>query len=189
MKHYTPLCDAIVTLLDPLIEIAIHNIEQNKIIYINGKLSKRSIGDPSLLDRSSLSNLNKEVYAKMNFDGRLIKSISIKLDEEHILCINCDISIFTKMQELSSALMQTNKQPESLFKNDWQEKLNISIHSYLQTHNLSFEHLSQSQTKELIKHLFELGAFNEKNAADYIAKSTKLGRATIFKYLKEWRNK
>ena len=31
-------------------------------------------------------------------------------------------------------------------------------------------------------------AFKEKNAADYVAKVLGLGRATVFKYLKEWRN-
>jgi predicted transcriptional regulator YheO len=91
------------------------------------------------------------------------------------------------MQELSSTLLQMGNQPQSLFTNDWQEKLHVSIHSYLQNHNLSFDHLSQSDKKTLAKHLFDLGAFNEKNAADYVAKVLGLGRATVFKYLKEWR--
>lgn len=92
------------------------------------------------------------------------------------------------MQELSSALLQIGSQPQSLFTNDWQEKLHVSIHAYLQNHNLSFDHLSQSDKKTLAKHLFDLGVFHEKNAADYVAKVLGLGRATVFKYLKEWRN-
>lgn len=79
-------------------------------------------------------------------------------------------------------------QPQFLFANDWQEKLHVSIHSYVQNHNLSFDQLSQSHKKALTKHLFEMGAFHEKNAADYVAKVLQLGRATVFKYLKEWRN-
>lgn len=52
--------------------------------------------------------------------------------------------------------------------------------------NLGFSgrHLSQSDKKALAKHLFDLGAF----AADYVAKGLELGRATVFKYLKKWRN-
>lgn len=188
LSNYIPICDAIVRLMDPLLEVVIHNISASSISYINGKLSDRKIGDASLLDAEGLGNIDQIIYPKINFDGRVVRSISVILEEDYLLCINCDVSIFNKMQELSSALLKMNNQPDSLFKNDWQEKLNVSIHSYLQDNNLSFDHLSQSEKKVLAKHLFDLGAFHEKKAADYIAKILGLGRATIFKYLKEWRN-
>lgn len=189
LSNYIPICDAIVLLMDPLVEVVIHDINQNSITYINGNLSKRKVGDASLLDAGELKHIDKIVYPKVNFDGRLIKSISVLLEERWMLCINCDVSIFNKMQDLSNALLQMAGQPQSLFTNDWQEKLHISIHGFLQNHNLSFDHLSQNDKKTLTKHLFDLGAFHEKNAADYIAKVLQLGRATVFKYLKEWRNK
>ncbi len=188
LSHYIPICNAIVQLMDPLVEIVIHDIAEGSITYIHGKLSKRKIADASLIDPEGLNNLDQIVYPKVNFDGRLVKSISVILEDKYLLCINCDISIFNKMQELSNALLQMGNQPQSLFTNDWQEKLHVSIHSYLQNHNLSFDHLSQNDKKTLTKHLFALGAFQEKNAADYVAKVLGLGRATVFKYLKEWRN-
>lgn len=189
LSHYIPICDAIVRLMDPLVEIVIHDISEDIITYINGKLSNRKRGDVSLLDPEGLGSIDKIVYPKVNFDGRLIKSISVILEEKYLLCINCDISIFNKMQELSSALLQMGSQPQSLFNNDWQEKLHVSIHSYLQNHHLSFNQLSQNEKKALAKHLFDLGAFHEKNAANYVAKCLGLGRATIFNYLKEWRKR
>lgn len=188
LSNYILICDTIVRLMDPLVEIVIHNIAQDSITYINGRLSNRKIGDASLLDTEGLGNVDQIIYSKLNFDGRLIKSVSVILEDKYLLCINCDISIFNKMQELSSTMLQMAGQPQSLFTNDWQEKLHVSIHSYLQNHNLSFDHLSQSDKKTLAKHLFDLGAFHEKNAADYVAKVLGLGRATVFKYLKEWRN-
>lgn len=188
LSNYIPICDAIVRLMDPLIEVVVHDINQNRIVYIHGKLSKRKVGDASLLDADELKHIDQIVYPKVNFDGRLIKSVSLILEGKYLLCINCDISIFNKMQELSSVFLQMCNQPQSLFTNDWQEKLHVSIHAYLQNHNLSFDHLSQSDKKALAKHLFDLGAFHEKNAADYVAKVLGLGRATVFKYLKEWRN-
>ena len=187
-SNYIPICDAIVRLMDPLVEIVIHDIAQNSIAYISGKLSNRAVGEASLLDTERLGNIDQIVYPKLNFDGRLVKSVSVILEGKYLLCINCDVSIFNKMQELSRALLQMSNQPESLFVNDWQEKLHVSIHAYLQNHNLSFEQLSQNDKKALTKHLFKLGAFNEKNAADYVAKVLQLGRATVFKYLKEWKN-
>ena len=191
LSDYISVCDAIALLMEPLIEVVIHDINENIIIYINGKLSGRKVGSLSLLDREGLTSLNKIIYPKINFDGRLVKSISIMLENKWLLCINCDVTIFNKMQNLSQAFLKNNinVQPKSLFINDWQEKLNVSIHNYLQNHNLSFDQIMQKDKKALTKYLFDLGAFQERNAADYVAKVLSLGRATIFKYLKEWRNK
>jgi D-arginine utilization repressor len=110
------------------------------------------------------------------------------LGDKYLLCINCDVSIFNKMRELSGVLLQMGNQPQSLFVNDWQEKVHTSINAYLNNHNLLFDRLTQNHKKALVKHLFDLGAFNEKNAVDYVAKVLSLGRATVFKYLREWRN-
>ena len=189
LSDYTQICDALVLLMDPLIEVVIHDIKKNKIIYINGRLSGRKAGGPSLLDQEGLDSIDQIVYPKINFNGRLVKSISIILQAKWLLCINCDVSIFSKLNELSGTLLQKNmgNQPQSLFVNDWQEKLHVTIHSYLQTHNLFFDHLRHGHKKAILRYLFDLGAFNEKNAADYIAKALSLGRATVFKYLKEWR--
>ena len=188
--NYVALCDAMVLLMHPLVEIVIHDIDSNSIVYIKGSLSNRKIGDPSLLDKENLINVDQIIYPKLSFDGKLVKSVSVVLEEKWLLCINSDVSIFNKMKELSQVLLQINgAQPNALFTNDWQEKLNVSVHDYLQNHNLSFEFLSNANKKALAKHLFDLGAFNEKNAADYVAKALNLGRATIFNYLKEWRRK
>ncbi len=191
LSKYIQICDAIVTLIDPLIEVVIHDIDTNAIVYINGSISLRKVGDQSLLNTKNLGDIDRITYPKINYDGKLVKSISVVLEEKWVLCVNYDISVFSKMQDLSSLILQhdINKQPKSLFANDWQEKLHFSIHAYLQKNNLSFDSLSNQDKKALTKHLFELGAFNEKNAADYIAKILKLGRATVFKYLKEWREK
>jgi predicted transcriptional regulator YheO len=65
-------------------------------------------------------------------------------------------------------LLQIGNQLQSLFINDWQEKLHVSTHAYLQNHNLLLDHLSQSDKKALAKHLFDLGVFHEKNAAVFV---------------------
>ncbi|WP_341763696.1 transcriptional regulator [Candidatus Tisiphia endosymbiont of Beris chalybata] len=191
LSTYIPICDAIVRLMHPLIEIVIHDIESDSIIYMNGHLSPRKVGDPALLDKEVVNNLDQIVYPKINFDGKLVKSISVVLEGKWVLCINADISLFSNMHALSEVILQSvsTYQPKSLFVNDWQEKLHISVHDYLQNYSLSFKNLSAPNKKALVKHLFGLGAFNEKKAADYIAKILDLSRATVFKYLKELRIK
>lgn len=187
ISPYIPLCDAIVQLFSPLVEVVIHDIESDLIVYINGSLSVRQVGDSALLDKEDLNTLDQIVYPKINFDGRLVKSISVRLEDKWVLCLNCDVSIFSALQGLSSALLKgtSNAQPKSLFQNDWQEKVHVSVHEYLQQHHLSFDHLTNAHKKRLVLHLLSLGAFQEKNAADYVAKVLNLGRATVFKYLKE----
>ena len=198
LNTYTPLCDALVLLLKPLVEIVIHDIELDTICYINGGLSKRCVGDMSLLDADALiamndqnanTSLNTIVYSKLNFDGRIFRSISVPLEGKWLLCINCDVSIFNQMHNLSQHFLKTTAEslPESLFKNDWQEKLHNAVHLKLSENNWQFALLTGKQKKEVVHHLFVAGAFAEKNAADYIAETLNLGRATIFKYLKEWR--
>lgn len=191
LSTYTSLCDSIVRLFDPLVEIVIHDLSLGTICYIKGNLSQRQVGEPSLLEPEELEkDIDKIVYPKINFEGRLIKSISVPLDKRLLVCINADISIFVHMKNLGEIFLSSQQmnQPESLFKNDWQEKLHKAIHTFLQKQDWKFELLNARQKKDIVKHLFECGAFEEKNAADYIAHVLHLGRATVFKYLKEWRN-
>ncbi len=198
LSPYIPLCKALVLLMKPLVEIVIHDLKSGTICHIEGSLSVRKVGDPSLLDPSELEkNIDKIVYPKLNFDGRLIKSISVPIEDKWLVCINCDVSIFTQIQNLSQKLLgmsepsnsglETSLRPESLFKNDWQERLHIAIHSHLREKGWVYEDLNGRQKKEIAKHLFDINAFYEKNAADYVATTLSLGRATVFKYLKEWR--
>lgn len=197
ISNYTPICNAIVSLLKPLVEIAIHDIKTNKIIFIEGSLSNRKIGDQSLIDINieDLENkIDQVIYPKLNFDGRLIKSITLPIKENNktkaLICINCDISIFNQMHNLSQAFLPNieQRQPKSLFKNDCQERIHIALYQALETKDWDFESLSIKQKKELAYQLFIDGAFAEKNSANYIAKILDMGRTTLFKYLKEWRN-
>ena len=191
ISQYIPLCDSIVLLMRPLIEVIIHDLVSDKIYYINGDLSKRKVGDSSLLALGEFeNNIDQIIYPKINFDGRLIKSISVPVDNKWLICINADASVFSQMKNLGEVFLNTIKdsQPESLFKNDWQEKLHVAIDDFLKKQGLKFDELNQFQKKILTKYLIDLGAFAEKNAVDYVANILGLGRATIFKYLKEWRN-
>ena len=191
ISQYIPLCNSIVLLMAPLIEVIVNDLVSGEIYYINGGLSKRKVGDLSLLEPSEFEkNIDQITYPKINFDGRLIKSISVPVDNKYLICINADASVFSQMKNLGEVFLNTIKdsQPESLFKNDWQEKLHVAIDDFLKKQGLKFDELNQFQKKILTKYLFDLGAFAEKNAADYVANILRLGRATIFKYLKEWRN-
>ncbi len=186
---YLRLCDAIAELFQPLVEVVVHDLISKKIFYIKGGLSLRKVGDPSLIDEDlDLTNLDTLFYSKINFDTRLIRSVSIPFEDNWILCINVDVSVFDKLQAISSLFLgYSHNQPMQLFGVDWQESLHQAINGFLRENKWQFDQMNQSQKKVLVKHLYDIGAFNEKNAADYVAQALNLSRATVFNYLREWR--
>ena len=107
LSDYIPICDSIVLLMAPLIEVVIHDIESDTILYIKGSLSRRKPGDQSLLHTDKMADVDKIIYPKINFDGRLVKSISVVLEAKWLLCINCDVSVFNQMKTLSHVFLKT----------------------------------------------------------------------------------
>ncbi len=190
LSHIITLCEVITRLMDPLVECVIHELPSGTISFISGNLSKRKVGDPSLFDPAVIEeNLDKIVYPKVNFDGRLVKSISIPIKNQWLVCINADVSIFSHLKTLSERFLTTGRDSEApLSRNTWRENVHTAISDFLQKKRWSFDHLTNAQKRELGLHLFKRGAFSEKGSAEYIAQILFIGRATIFKYLKEWRN-
>lgn len=195
-ENIIAIAQGFVRLLNPFVEVVIHDIESGKIIFIEGGLSKRQVGDPSLFEEGVeywQKQIHQQVYPKIEYDGRFIKSISIPLLEQGqitaLMCLNFDASHFQNLKHLATLFLEgmQHPQPEPLFKKDWHERIHQSIASYLQTHGLILAHLTHRQKKEIVHYLDNHGAFSERNAADYIAKILNLGRATIFNYLRSWR--
>lgn len=192
LDHYFAIGQALVELFQPLVEVVIHDTKTNNIIFIQGALSKRKVGDPSLLD-TQLDKIEQKVYSKMNFDGRLIKSLSIPIKENNkiiaLMCINYDISLFQDLNKLVGILVDKplSKKPEVLFKNDWQSRINEFIAAELNKNNIRFNDLTNKDKKKIVYRLFELGAFSEKNSVEHVAKIMDMGRATVFNYLRDFK--
>jgi predicted transcriptional regulator YheO len=188
---------AIAKLFGTLTEVVVHDLKTQKIIFIEGSLSKRKVGDPSLLDDelNSLDEISLAPYTKLNFDGRLIKSISISISENQIpialLCINFDISPFQDLNLIINNFLDktVTKKPDILFKSDWQERINEFIHEYIKTNNLHFSSLTNNDKKKIVKKLYDSNAFSEKGSAEYIAKILDLSRASVFNYLRIYKGK
>src|SRR5690606_8138755 len=60
--------------------------------------------------------------------------------------------------------------PESLFRDDWHERINDYIRQWTTSRGLNTSDLSRAQKKELVCALAEDGAFGGKNAAGYISR-------------------
>jgi len=196
LKNHFVTADAIAKLLEPYVEVVIHDVETETVAYIANNYSKREIGEPSLFDKIGFSESKAQQiigpYEKTNWNGQKIKSISSVLRSASgsvigLLCINMDVSDFYRMQQSLQFFISPSNlvdQPEELFKEDWHEKINIFVYSWTKNRGINVETLNRNEKRALIEALSENGAFSAKNAAAYIARILNVSRATVYNHLK-----
>jgi len=79
-------------------------------------------------------------------------------------------------------------QPKAIFQDDWQERVNTFIHSWLGKRQAALSGLTRDQKRELVQDLYASGAFKGRSAAEYIARVLNMGRATVFKHAKNMKD-
>jgi predicted transcriptional regulator YheO len=192
MDNFRAIADAIATLFFPHAEVVLHDLRTQKVDYIANNLSKREIGDDSSLSED-VSERNIGPYEKLNWDGQKIRSLSSVLRDSEgrplaVLCINLNISLFENAKAALDLFLSPTKlipQPDSLFRDDWQERINTFLHAWLRERQLSLNVLTRDHKRELVLALHAEGAFKGKSASNYVANVLNMGRATVYKHLKE----
>lgn len=193
IENFVLLSEGISKTLHPFVEVVIHDLAKNRIVYLSGSRSARKSGDPSYLSKvdCSLPPGIYGPYSKLSSDGKAIKSVSIVLSNEtdirHMVCINFDISEFQQIQSLMATITSLSmlKPLENLFDENWQDKIHKFVNEVLTEKGLTLNQLCRDDKKNLVFALRSKGAFNTKNAAAYIAQILKVSRASIYGYLKE----
>ncbi|MNH09055.1 YheO-like PAS domain protein [compost metagenome] len=196
LDNYRAIADAIATLFFPHAEVVLHDLRSQKIDYIANNLSKREIGDDAALEdllETGTDETNIGPYEKLNWDGQKIRSLSTVLRNEAgtplaVLCINLNISLFENARAALDLFLSPSKlipQPDALFRDDWQERINTFLNSWLRQRQLSLNVLTREHKRELVLALHSEGAFKGKSAANYVANVLGMGRATVYKHLKE----
>lgn len=193
LEQYKPVAEAISMLLFPHAEVILHDLETGRIKAIFNNFSKRDVGEESLLEEMDKLPKSQDVflpYFKTNWDGRKMKSVTAVLRNKlgkplGLLCINLDISKWEEMHHFILDLIKPGvEMPDFLFKNDWKEKINLYVSTYLKQHALRLESLDKAEKQRLLLALQKEGAFETKNAASYIADVLQISRATVYNYLK-----
>ena len=196
MQNFRAIADAIATLFFPHAEVVLHDLRRQKVDYIANNLSKRGIGDESALEdmlSDDVSEVNIGPYEKLNWDGQKIRSLSTVLHDHNgrrlaVLCINLNISLFENAKAALDLFLSPSKlipQPDSLFRDDWQERINTFLHAWMRERQLSLNLLTRDHKRELVLALHAEGAFKGKSASNYVANVLGMGRATVYKHLKE----
>ncbi len=194
LASFKPVADAIQALLAPHAEVVIHDLSQDRIVYIANCFSKRAPGDESLLDEDVSGPDNPPVlgpYDKLNYDGRRLRSVSAVLHNADgtpvgLLCINLDLSRFEAAATLLRQFVEPpgNPPPESLFSKDWRERIHHETREFLAQRNMAFEALERTDKIDLVVRIQAAGLFEARHACDYVASQLGVSRATIYNYLR-----
>ena len=196
LDNFRAIADAIATLFFPHAEVVLHDLRTQKVDYIANNISKRVIGDDAALEDMLSGEVDERTigpYEKLNWDGQKIRSVSSVLRDANgtpiaVLCINLNISLFETAKQALDLFLSSSKlvpQPDALFRDDWQERINTFLHSWLRQRQLGLNLLTREHKRELVEALHAEGAFKGKSAANYVANVLNMGRATVYKHLKE----
>jgi len=196
--NYQVIADSIATLLFPHAEVILHDLATQRVVHIANNLSKRKIGDDSALDElpdDAMSVQSIGPYEKLNWDGQRLRSITSILRNEQgeavmALCINLNYSVLEQARDALNLFFQASRlmpQPDALFRDDWQERINTFLHAWLHKNNLALNSLSRQDKRQLVEALYHERAFEGRSAVDYVANVLSMGRATIYKYVKALR--
>jgi predicted transcriptional regulator YheO len=195
LNRYAPLADSIAALFFPYAEVVIHDLHAQTVLYLANNLSKREIGDASTLDEIDHAAREGVVgpYEKLNWDGRRLRCVSNVLFDEQgepagMMCISFNIAVFEDMRGMldlfikGAGIVRPN---DELFRDDWQDRIHAFLHGWLRERQLGLNGLTREHRRELVAALYEEGAFRGKSSADYVAAVLGMGRATVYKHLKQ----
>lgn len=194
LAPHLPICDAIAELLSPYAEVVLHDLRTETVCYVANNISKRAIGDPSLLHEIDFKRTDRLIgpYEKINWDGRRIKSVSAIIRRDRraigIICINVDVSYIFSAMEILGAIAKVpdhSHKPAALFKEDWHERINEYIQTWTTERKVSVSNLMRAEKRELVRALANDGAFGGRHAASYISRVLGIGRATVYNYLRQ----
>jgi predicted transcriptional regulator YheO len=187
--------NGISTLFFPFAEVVVHDLATQSIAYIANNLSRRRVDDDSALENAEFRANDSVIgpYEKRNWDGATMRAVSIVVRNENaspigVVCINLTVSIFEQARAALELLVtgaRLTPQPEVIFQDDWQERINTFVHSWLSDQQAGLTTLTRLQKRTLVEDLYNSGAFRGRSAAEYIARVLNMGRATVFKHVKK----
>ena len=197
LEPHLPTCEALVALLAPYAEVAVHDTRRGRIVAIWNALSRRKIGERSLSDELPSYPDGARVigpYPRVLADGRAITSVSVVLHNAKgaprgLLCVNVDRSPFDGMIDvLVRFAAPIEDRPAGLIDKDWREQILLVVDEECRSRHLRRERLTRDQRLELVRVLDDHGLFATRNAAAHAAGALGVSRTTVYALLKEARS-
>jgi D-arginine utilization repressor len=196
LAPYAPVADAIALLFHPHVEVVLHDLTSDRIAHIAGSFSRRAVGDESLSEIADLKPLQTDFigpYAKTNWDGHQLRSISIVLRGRNakavgLLCINADLSAFEAAHAALGALLAQGpgerRAVDALFPKDWREAVNAHVAAFASARGTAVRSLSAEEQAELVEFLDRQGLLAMRGAPQHLMRIFDCSRATLYKRLR-----
>jgi predicted transcriptional regulator YheO len=196
LEPHLPLCEAVVALLHPLAEVAVHDIRRDQIVAIWNPISRHQVGDRSRTEGLPEYREDARVigpYSKVLADGRAITSVSVVLRnakgvKRGLLCIDFDRSPLDGMIELLTRFAAPpQERPREVRDRDWREHIDLLVDDECRKVHLRRDRLTRGQRLALVRLIDERGLFATRSAAVHVARALGVSRTTVYSLLKEAR--
>ena len=168
LERYRRVADGIALLFFPYVEVVIHDLHSQTVAHIANNLSKRELGDESALEEIDHVAQPGTIgpYEKINWDGRRMRCVSTVLFDDAgvasgMMCVNYNIAVFEEVKHVIDLVISgvgVVKQPEELFKDDWQDRINTFLHAWLQERQLALNSLTVGEGSTVQAGLLRFGA-------------------------------
>jgi D-arginine utilization repressor len=193
LAPFTPLIEGIVALLHPHAEVVVHDVKRDRIVALWNPISRRSVGDDSLLRELPVHEAGFGVlgpYEKIGVDGHRITSVTMEIaDGAGLVCVNLDrFALDTAIEALQRFAQAVTPQPAALFERDWREEIARVVDEWCRQHQVNRDRLNREQRAEIVKLLDDKGLFATRNAGTHVATTLGVSRATIYSLLQEARS-
>ncbi|MCX4804658.1 PAS domain-containing protein [Streptomyces sp. NBC_01214] len=197
LRMWGPVCQAVALLLGPYAEVVLHDPETDQVLQIWNPMTTRRAGDPSLLgELDALAQSAQDVYGpypKMLVDGRRLSSVSAILRDAQdrpsaVLCINLDRTPLEQAAAVLSAFgAPIVQRPEPLFEEDWSERIQHVIGSYVRETGRPVERMTRQDRLAVLGRLDEARVFAVRRATPVVAGALRVSRSTVYGLLAELR--
>ncbi|MGM9987392.1 MAG: transcriptional regulator [Bacillaceae bacterium] len=205
VRSYIPMAKFIAQIMGNQCEVVLHDLtnpEHSIIAIENNYISGRKVGDAptnlvlkiwkkkSYLDKEFLAN-----YKAIGRDNKVFRSSSFFIKDETgelkgMLCINVDIDHYVRLKERLESLMEFTTdldEPEEnvseTLNGNLEDVLSTLITQAIQKHNVAAERMSTTEKIEVVRDLYEQGAFMIKGGVSAVAKRLHSSEPTIYRYL------
>lgn len=192
-----PVCEAIARLLSPHAEVVLHDPVTDEVVAIWNPLSRRTVGDPSLLgELDDLTPVGRDVYGpypKSLPDGRRLSSVSAVIRDangraEAVLCVNVDRTAFDGAARILAAFAApVGDQPAVLFERDWIEQLNGIVADFVRDRGAPVAQLSKQDRLDLVAQLDSVGVFGQRRSVPVVARAIGISRSAVYQLLAQSR--
>ncbi|MFF3763183.1 transcriptional regulator [Streptomyces sp. NPDC001922] len=193
VRLWAPVCQAVALLLGPYAEVVLHDAGTDRVLALWNPMGPRKPGDPSLLgELDALDPSAHDVYGpyeKLLADGRRLSSVSAVLrttdgEPSAVLCVNLDRTPLDRAAAvLAGFAAPTAPRPEPLFEQDWTERVQQIIGTFVRERGRPVERLGREDRLTVLAELDRAGVFAVRRAVPVVARELKASRSTVYALL------